>query len=159
MGNPEGSRVLVEFSDYNCSYCEASLPDVSKLIAEDPELKVVLREAPQFEGSEAAARMALAAALQGKYSEFHTVMFQMGPAGPETAELAALEVGLDLEKARIDAASEAVTIELARNLSLSQDLGFTGTPGWIAGDTPVNGYVGYDRMKEVLAQAGPPVGR
>ncbi|MFL0355092.1 DsbA family protein [Erythrobacter sp. GH1-10] len=158
MGNPEGSRVLVEFTDYNCSYCEASLPDVTRLIAEDPELKVVLRELPQFDGSEAAARMALAAAMQGKYAEFHDAMFRIGPANAETAEQVAQQIGLDLERAREDAASEAVTMEIARNFSLSQSLGFNGTPGWVAGDTLVNGYVGYDRMKETLEEAGPPVG-
>lgn len=158
MGNPEGSKVLVEFTDYNCSYCEASVPDVVRLIEEDPELKVVLRELPQFDGSEAAARMALAAAMQDKYAEFHDAMFKLGPANGETAEMAAQQVGLDLERARADAASDVVTVELAKNFQLAQQLGFNGTPGWIAGDTLVNGFVGYDRMKEALEQAGPPLG-
>lgn len=158
MGNPEGNKVLVEFTDYNCSYCEASLPDVARLIAEDPDLKVVLREMPQFEGSEAAARMALAAAMQGKYSEFHAKMFEMGPANGQSAERVANEIGLDLERARRDAMSEAVSVELARNFSLAQALGFNGTPGWVAGDALVNGYVGYERMKDTLDNAGPPVG-
>ncbi|QFT76447.1 DsbA family protein [Erythrobacter sp. THAF29] len=158
MGNPEGSKVLVEFTDYNCSYCEASLPDVTRLIAEDPDLKVVLRELPQFDGSEAAARMALAAAMQGKYVEFHEAMFKLGPANSETAVAAAQQIGLDLERARTDAASDVVTVELAKNFQLAQQLGFNGTPGWIVGDTLVNGFVGYDRMKEALEKAGPPLG-
>lgn len=159
MGNPEGSKVLVEFTDYNCSYCEASLPDVARLIAEDPDLKVVLRELPQFEGSEAAARMALAAAMQGKYAEFHDAMFKMGPANSEGAERVARQIGLDLDRARADAASNVVTAELARNFQLAQQLGFNGTPGWIFGDTLVTGYIGYDRMKETLNEAGPPLGQ
>ncbi|MBD2843128.1 DsbA family protein [Erythrobacter rubeus] len=158
MGNPNGTKVLVEFTDYNCGYCEASVPDVARLMEEDPNLKVILRELPQFQGSEGAARMALAAALQGKYGEFHEAMFKMGPANPETAEIVARDIGLDMERARTDAASDAVSLELARNTSLAQSLGFGGTPGWIAGDTPISGYVGYDRMKETLAQAGPPLG-
>ncbi|MBV7265510.1 DsbA family protein [Erythrobacter ani] len=158
MGNPNGTKVLVEFTDYNCGYCEASVPDVTRLIAEDPDLKVILRELPQFQGSEGAARMALAAALQGKYPEFHDAMFKMGPANSETAEIVARNIGMDLERARVDAASNAVTTELARNTSIAQSLGFGGTPGWIAGDTTINGYVGYDRMKETLAEAGPPLG-
>jgi protein-disulfide isomerase len=39
LGNPAGKRVLVEFTDYNCPYCEASLKDVNRLVSEDPELK------------------------------------------------------------------------------------------------------------------------
>ena len=38
MGNPQGSKVLVEFTDYNCPYCSASFQDVTRLVAEDPEL-------------------------------------------------------------------------------------------------------------------------
>lgn len=158
MGNPNGTTLLVEFTDYNCGYCEASLPDVTRLIAENPDLKVVLREIPNFPGSQEAARMALAAAMQGKYREFHDAMFRNGPANAESAERVAQTIGLDMEQARMDAASDAVTAELARNVALSQALGFEGTPGWIVGDTLVNGYVGYERMQKALDEAGPALG-
>ncbi|MCK0129673.1 DsbA family protein [Erythrobacter sp. F6033] len=150
MGNPDGSRVLVEFTDYNCPYCEASLADVNRLISEDPDLKVVMREWPIFEGSDAAARMALAAGLQGKYAAFHETMFKLGPTTPEAIEAAAIEVGLDLDRARNDAASDAVSVELAKNLSFARSLGFSGTPAWIAGDNAMGGMVGYEALKEAL---------
>ncbi|MEE4204684.1 MAG: DsbA family protein [Erythrobacter sp.] len=153
LGNPQGSKVLVEFSDYNCGYCEASLADVAKLIENDPELKVVLREMPQFEGSEAAARMALAAAMQGKYAAFHTAMFARGPAGPETAESVAQEIGLDMERARSDMASDAVSVELARNFSLARALGFTGTPAFVTRDATISGAVGYEALSEAVSEA------
>ena len=102
--------------------------------------------------------MALAAAMQGKYREFHDAMFRNGPANAESAERVAQSIGLDMEQARVDAASDAVTAELARNVALSQALGFEGTPGWIVGDTLVNGYVGYERMQKALDEAGPALG-
>ncbi|WP_332693440.1 DsbA family protein, partial [Devosia sp.] len=46
LGNPEGDVTLVEFFDYNCSYCRAALPDMAALLAEDPNLRVVLKEFP-----------------------------------------------------------------------------------------------------------------
>ena len=150
IGNPEGSKVLVEFTDYNCGYCRASLADVQKLVAEDPELKVVLREWPIFQGSEGAARMALAAGMQGKYREFHEKMFELGPASPQSVEAAAKAIGLDMERARADAASEAVSVELVRNLTFAQSLGFSGTPAFIAERTPMAGAVGYEVLKEAL---------
>ncbi len=149
LGNPEGSRVLVEFTDYNCPYCEASLKDVNRLVAEDPDLKVVIREWPIFEGSDVASRMALAAGLQGKYRAFHDAMFAM-----DDVEAAARAAGLDMERARRDAASQAVSDEIAKNLDHARALGFTGTPAWIAGKTPFGGAVGYERLKEALAAAG-----
>lgn len=153
LGNPDGSKVLVEFSDYNCGYCAASLADVQRLIDDDPELKVVLREWPIFEGSEVAARMALAAGLQGKYEAFHNAMFAVGDTSPVGIELAARQAGMNLERAQRDAVSEAVSVELARNLSFARELGFSGTPGFIAGDTPIGGAVGYDALKEALDNA------
>ncbi|KPQ24983.1 MAG: Protein-disulfide isomerase, partial [Porphyrobacter sp. HL-46] len=131
LGNPEGSKVLVEFTDYNCPYCEASLDDVTRLVAEDPDLKVVIREWPIFEGSDQASRMALAAGLQGKYDAFHKAMFKLGD-----VRAAAQEAGLDMARAEADAASDAVSGEIASNLDLARALGFTGTPAWIAGRKP-----------------------
>ncbi len=154
IGNPEGSRVLIEFSDYNCGYCKSSLPDVQRLVDADPELKVIVREWPIFDGSEGAARMALAAGMQGKYREFHEKMFEFGPASPASVEAAARATGLDMERARADAASEAVSVELVRNMTFARSLGFSGTPAFIAEGTPLPGAVGFDRLKEALDQAG-----
>jgi protein-disulfide isomerase len=148
LGNPQGSRVLVEFTDYNCPYCEASLKDVKRLIAEDPDLKVVVREWPIFEGSDVASRMALAAGLQGKYRAFHEAMFATGDVAA-----AARAAGLDMARAERDAASDAVTTEIAKNLDLARALGFSGTPAWIAGSTPFGGAVGYERLKAALGAA------
>ncbi|MDJ0978551.1 MAG: DsbA family protein [Erythrobacter sp.] len=155
LGNPQGSRVLVEFTDYNCPYCEASLKDVVRLVADNPDLKVVVREWPIFEGSALASRMALAAARQGKYRAFHERMFALGPATPETVLQAAEQVGLDLERAKADAVSEAVTAELARNQALARQIGFTGTPAWVTGDRALDGAVGYEGLTEALEKAGP----
>jgi len=155
LGNPQGSKVLVEFTDYNCPYCEASLADVAQLVSEDPNLKVVVREWPIFEGSDIASRMALAAARQGKYRAFHEKMFALGPATPETVEQAARLVGLDMERATADAISDEVTAELARNQDLARAIGFTGTPAWVTGDKAIGGAVGYDGLKDALETAGP----
>lgn len=146
LGNPSGSKVLVEFSDYNCTFCEASVKDVKRLVSEDPDLKVVIREWPIFEGSDQSARMALAAAMQGKYAAFHDAMYTTGDIA-KAGEIA----GLDMARAEADAASQAVTVEIARNLEYARALGFTGTPAWVAGQSPFGGMVGYERLKAALA--------
>ncbi len=150
LGNPQGTKVLVEFTDYNCPYCEASLKDVNRLVAEDPNLKVVVREWPIFEGSDVASRMALAAGLQGKYRAFHDAMFELGD-----VNAAARAAGLDMARAEADAASDAVTAEIANNLELARALGFTGTPAWIAGRKPIGGAVGYEKLKAALDESTP----
>lgn len=151
LGNPEGSKVLVKFTDYACGYCRQSVPDIKRLIEEDPELKVVVREWPIFNGSEASARMSLAAAKQGKFEEFHHIMFELGSPTPENVTTAALTAGIDLQAAEAYAQSEEVTSELARNEAYARQLGFTGTPSWVFEDQAFEGAVGYDRLAEIIA--------
>lgn len=150
LGNPRGARTLVKFTDYGCSFCRASEADVQRLIAGDPGLRVVIREWPIFEGSEEAARMALAAAQQGRYPAFYRAMFAGGPPSAATVARAAEVAGLDMAQARAFAASDAVAAELAQNMQLARTLGFTGTPAWIAEGKIVEGAVGYERLKQAL---------
>lgn len=151
LGNPQGSQTLVKFTDYGCTYCRMSVADTDRLLRENPDLRVVVREWPIFEGSEGAARMALAAAKQGKFAEFYHAMFELGPPSDESVATAARRAGLDLEQARSDASSQQITTELAQNQAYGQSLGFTGTPSWIAGDEVLEGAVGYDTLKAALA--------
>ena len=156
LGNPQGSTVLVKFTDYGCGYCRASLPDVEKLIAENSDLKVVVREWPIFGGSEGAARMALAAAKQGRYKAFYTAMFQADAPTPENVAAAAQKAGLDMDAARTFATSDEVTRELATNMSIAQSLGFSGTPSWVVGDQVIEGAVGYEELAAAVAGAAKP---
>lgn len=150
LGNPNGTRTLVKFTDYACGYCRISVADVDRLIQENPDVRVVIREFPIFQGSDVPARMALAAAKQGKYKAFHHAMFELGSPTAENVMLAAQQAGLDLDAAREYGASEEVTAELARNQELARSLGFTGTPSWVAGDKVIEGAIGFDRLEAAL---------
>ena len=151
LGNPNASRTLVKFTDYACGYCRASVADVDRLVQANPDLRVVIREWPIFNGSEASARMGLAAAKQGKYDAFYHALFALGSPTPENVEAAARQAGLDLEAARAYGQSDEVTQELARNDALARELGFTGTPSWVIGDSVFEGAIGYDRMARIVA--------
>ncbi|MBX7541599.1 DsbA family protein [Qipengyuania sphaerica] len=150
LGNPNGSKTLVKFTDYACGYCRASVADVDRLIAADPELRVVVREWPVFQGSDVPARMALAAAKQGKYEQFYHAMFETGQPTAENIAAAAQAAGLDMEAAREFGASDEATAELARNAGFANQLGFTGTPSWIYGDRPFEGAIGYEALAQII---------
>ena len=156
LGNPRGSVTLVEFTDYACGYCRRSLADIAELVRTNPDLRIVTRELPIISPhSAAAARMALAAAEQGKYAAFHDAMFAAGQLDPQSIEAAARHAGLDLQRAQAVAASAPVSEELQRNIALAQKLGFGGTPSWIAGDELIAGAVGRDRLAEAVKAARP----
>lgn len=150
LGNPAGKKVMVEFADYACSYCRQSVAALDALIAEDPELKVVVRELPILsQGSLDAAKMALAAAEQGKYAAFHRAMYQIGKPDAQTIEAAARAAGLDLDRARQTLADPKLEQEIGRNIAMAQRLGFQGTPSWVIGEQLLSGA----KDKEQLAKA------
>jgi protein-disulfide isomerase len=154
LGNPSGSVTLVEFSDYACTYCRQSVADVAALIAENPDLKVVMREYPILSPeSVEAARMALAAAQQGKYARFHDAMFRLGLSTPEAIEAAAKEAGVDLALARTAIDSGMFDAQLHANAALASQLGISGTPGWVIGDQALNGAVGREEIGKAIEAA------
>jgi protein-disulfide isomerase len=141
---------LVEFFDYACAYCRASLPHVAQLLKEDKGLRVVYRELPILgPESVAAARVSLAASKAGHFNQFHDALYSAGRPGAETIAQAASAVGTSPQPA-LDPQVEA---ELNRNLQLASQLGATGTPTFVVGNRVLNGAVGYDALKQAIAAA------
>lgn len=154
LGNPDGKVVLVEFSDFACTFCKQSEADVAALIAANPDLKVVLRQLPILsEQSVAAARMGLAAARQGLYPAFHRAMYAAGRPDPATIDAAARTAGLDMARAQRDIADPAIERELQNNLEYARQLGFNGTPSWVIGEEVHAGAVGKEVLAEAIAKA------
>ena len=154
LGNPAGSVTLVEFTDYACTYCRQSVADVAALVAADPELKVVIREYPILAPESVdAARMALAAAQQGRYAQFHDAMFRLGPPTAQAIEAAAAEAGVDLARARAAIATGIFDDQLQANAQLAAQLGISGTPGWVIGDRALNGAVGAQELGAAIEEA------
>jgi protein-disulfide isomerase len=152
LGNPRGKVTLVEFTDFACTFCRASLAVVEQMIAADPELRVVMRELPILSPmSPDASKMSLAAAEQGKYAAFHRAMFEAGQPTAETIAAAARAAGLDMARARKVVADPRTEQELARNVDFARQLGFSGTPSWIVGDQLLSGALSRDRLTEAVA--------
>lgn len=153
-GNPHGDVTLVEYFDYDCGYCRASMPMLAQLVKDDPKLRIVYREFPVLTPESAdAARWSLAAAKAGKFAAFHDALFAGGPVSEATMVAAAKAAGLNPAKLRTAAADPAIADEIDRNLSIARQLGMTGTPSWVIGDRVISGALPIDRMKQAIADA------
>ena len=151
-GARDGDVVLVEFFDYACTYCRKSISDVERLIGEDSKLKVVWRELPVLgPSSEEAAQVSLAAARAGRFKPFYDKMFALGRPSPETISEASRAVGLTAIQAEQMRGSPAAAAELRRNYELAQIIQSSGTPTFVVGDRILHGAVGYDTLKEAIA--------
>ena len=141
LGNPGGNVTLTEFFDYNCPFCREMVPVVQRLIASDPQLRVVYREWPVFgEGSDFAARASLASLQQGKYWAFHVALMQMKDRAEEASVLRVADrVGLDIDRLRNDMEAQPVIDHVGRSISLGDHMQLVGTPTFICGDEAVFG--------------------
>lgn len=149
-GSAQPDVTLVEFYDYACGYCKASLPVIDRLLKEDQKLRVVYREFPILgPASEAAARLSLAASKAGKHKVFHDTLFASGRPSEQSLQQAAAAAGIPYAPPT----SPEIDAELRRNFELAQQLGASGTPLFIVGNKVLNGAVGYEALKKAIADA------
>jgi protein-disulfide isomerase len=157
LGNPKGDTTLVEFFDYNCAYCRRAHADMKKLIADDPNLRVVLKEFPILgDGSVAAAQIAAAVLLiaPDKYPAFHDALItEKGQVDGNKALAVATDLGLDPEALKAKANSDEVKANLNEVRELAQKLDLTGTPSYVTKLKVVVGAVGYDTLQSEIKAA------
>ncbi|MBT2188847.1 DsbA family protein [Sphingobium sp. H33] len=142
---------LVAFMDYACGYCRASLPDLARLVKDNPDLRIVYRELPIITNdSVGAAKVSLLAAETGKFMSFHRAMYEAGDVAPGAVIKAAERAGLDTGKAKAALKAPGADAQIIENVRLAQALGAEGTPLFVLGDEMFTGAVGYDALKAAV---------
>ncbi len=155
-GNLKGEITLVEFYDYRCGYCKKAAQVVTELQKDDPRVRVVYKDFPILgEPSELAAKAALASQAQGKHQAFHEALFAShSDMTKEEILKIASGVGLDTQRLEADMANPQWQAVIEKNRALAQDLGISGTPGFIVGTELVPGMLDLNGLKELIVRAG-----
>ncbi|WP_052731967.1 DsbA family protein [Devosia geojensis] len=151
LGNPQGDVTLVELFDYNCGYCRQALPHLAQLIAEDPNLRVILKEFPILsqESIEAARIGVLVAEADVDYWDFHETLFtSRGQVNKETALAAAEALGLSRVSLELDMNTERVASVIQNSYEIARALNITGTPTYIIGDEIIPGAIGVEELRQ-----------
>ena len=154
LGNPDGDVTLVEFFDYNCGYCRAAVPDMAALLAEDPNLRIVLKEFPILSNESIdAARVAV---LVGKadvdYWTFHETLFtSRSQVDKQVALAAAADLGLSPVALELDMGTDAVAKAIQTSYEIARALNITGTPTYIIGNEIIPGAIGIDELRTRIA--------
>jgi protein-disulfide isomerase len=155
LGNPRGDVTLVEMFDYNCGYCRGAVPDMASLLAEDPNLRVILKEFPILsDGSVEAAKVAVLVSEDHKldYWAFHQKLFSTRGHVDANAALAAAEaVGGNRVAMMIDMNSPRTQDVLKESYTLAEALDVSGTPTYIIGDELIPGAIGLDALRQKIA--------
>jgi protein-disulfide isomerase len=152
IGNPNGTITLIEFFDYNCGYCKRALSDLARLMKDNPDLRVILKDLPILSpGSVEAAQIASAARNQfkgDKFWEFHQKLLgSRGPVAKAQALAVAKDLGADMDRLAKDAAVPSVAAGIEESDQLAKNLQLNGTPSYVIGQEVVVGAVGYDALQ------------
>jgi len=118
IGAKKPTVYMVEFFDYQCGHCKNMKGPIDALVKANPGLRVSFIEFPIFgKNSEAGARVALAANMQGKYWPVHEALLAAGNPMTESKALGiAKKQGLNMGQLKKDMASEQVTKTLVQTV-------------------------------------------
>jgi protein-disulfide isomerase len=156
-GNPDGDVTVVEYLDYQCTYCRKVHPILEQAAREDGRVRLVYKNWPVFgEDSVYAAQMALAAREQGKYTQAHAALISVNTKVTATlTDKALADAGIDLERAKAERVKniEAIGAVLKRNHAQAEGLGLQGTPGFIIGKFRVPGVLTLAQFKQAIGDA------
>lgn len=137
-GPADAKTSLVEFYDYDCPYCRASLPAVKKFYeAHKNDTRFSFIEFPiaDLHGPSAllAARASLAARRQpAHYMDFHfTLLGEEGQVSQDMIFADAAKAGMDVNKLKADMADPAIEKTLTSSIALAHKVGVDGTPTFV----------------------------
>jgi protein-disulfide isomerase len=154
-GNPDGDVTVIEFFDYRCPYCRRVAGVALDAVKADGNAKLIYKEFPILgPDSEDAAHAAVAAALQGKYLEFHKgLMTDVQKVNRDSALRLAKSLDLDVEQLKADMTSDEVQRVVQDTLELGRRLQIRGTPAFIVGDQVAPGAISKDQLTQMIQQA------
>ncbi len=158
-GNPEGDVTLIEFFDYNCTFCKRVLSTMKEIEEEDSNLRVVWKEYPILTSraptSLTAAKVAMAANLQGKYIEAHDALMSVRGSLTSDAQILQIaeDIGLDMARLKKDMESHVVKAYISETVKLGEALKFQGTPTFVINGAVIGGAVPKEVLVAVIAAA------
>lgn len=140
-GNPTGAVTVTEFFDYRCPYCKVAAPSLPAFLKAHGQVRFVYKEFPILsQESEDAAKLALAAKLQGKYEPVHQAFMKAPRLDAAIVESILKENGVDVARAKADAASPAIAKQIEDVRNLARATGVNATPTFVVGDKLSNGW-------------------
>ncbi|MEM8730453.1 MAG: DsbA family protein [Pseudomonadota bacterium] len=156
-GNPDGDITLVEFLDYRCGFCRRAMPEVTKLLENDGNIRLIIKELPILgDDSVRASRFAIATkqvAGDDAYKQVHDALMGLnGTVGDVALRRIAEGLDLDAEAILTQMDSADVSAEIAQTRELAQALQINGTPSFVLQDELLRGFLPADQMAELVEE-------
>ena len=157
-GNPDAAITLVEFSDFQCPFCERFHPtaqqaldeygnDISWIYKHFPLDNIHPQARPAAEASECVWEQ------KGNdgFWEFTDAMFDnQSRLGDAFFEEVAQEIGVNLPKFQNCVSERKYQDKVEQDYQQGLQAGVTGTPGSFVNGIPVKGAVPYEQLKSII---------
>lgn len=154
LGPANAAITLVEFSDFQCPYCAAAVPQIHALMKAYPsQVKLIFKQFPLSNHPQAdlAATAALAAQKQGKFWQLHDAMYQSQDDLSRQAILGmAAHLGMDVKRMEEDMDSTNIRETVVRDVQDGNKAGVEGTPTIFINGQKYNGAINLSIMKPIL---------
>ena len=152
IGNKGAENVIVEFYDYNCSYCRKNFADLQSLLSKRDDVLFIFKELPILsETSQEAAGAALAIASTQNYNKFHELLMTFeGRLTSNDIFKALQKVGENPATILTYAKSKGIQQHISDNQKLAQELGISGTPSFYINGKIYEGLIEEKRLAAIL---------
>jgi len=156
FGPADAPITIIEFSDFQCPYCQKWHNEVwKKLAAEYPtQIRLVYRDFPLYSihpDAASAANAAECANEQNKYWEFHNLLFTGGAGlGEEAYQSYAAAINLNSFSFQQCLDENRYEAEVTADFEYASSIGISSTPTFFVNGVALIGAQPYEVFKEVI---------
>ncbi|MBI2451895.1 DsbA family protein [Candidatus Pacearchaeota archaeon] len=158
LGNKNAKVTIIEFSDYQCPFCERfwsqTLPQIKSQYIDTGKVKFVYRDFPLESIHPMALSAAMAAECVGEqggdtgYFKMHDKIFEnQGSLSAENLKKWAKELGYNIDTCLDSGKTRA---EVQKDTQDAQSAGGRGTPYFVINGVPISGAVPFDNFRQVI---------
>ena len=156
-GPLDAKLTVVEYGDYQCPYCGQAYPIVEQLLSTfDGSMRLIFRNLPLADmhpHAEAAAEMAEAVALQGKFWDIHDALYENQRDLSDASILRYVEgVGADVDEATKAVAGGGPRQRVETDFEGAIRSGANGTPTFFVNGVRYDGSWMYEPFSEYLSE-------
>ena len=153
-GPADALVTIVEFSEFQCPFCSRVLPTTKQIFdTYGKDVRVIFKHAPLPFHADAplASEAALAAGAQGKFWEYHDVLFaNQKDLKRESLDKFAGQVGLNMGKFKADLDSNKFKAQVERDKALATSIGAGGTPNFYVNGRNLVGAQPFEAFKKII---------
>lgn len=154
LGAERAPVVIVEFSDFQCSYCKSAQAALKRVLQDyRGRVKLIFKHLPLTDThpqAMPAAQAAFCAGRQGAFWQFHDALFASENLSPEAFDGMAARLNLNSAEFKTCLGSEAARAAVVGDVQEARRIGINGAPAFVINGRLVRGAVSFEGFKDII---------